>query len=775
MRLLLVDDDELDRMAVVRVLQNPKLVKDIVHANTAVRALKLYNEGTFDVVLLDYRLPDMECLEVLNQLTQHTDKHAAVVILTGMDDNEVIERMCIFAGAQDFLLKKELSERHLTKALMHAQARHALNNKLIDTHRRLKYLAENDPMTGLSNRYYFEEHLQGAIQRAHRLNFQLGLIYLDIDNFKLINDSLGHDSGDQLLQQIAQRLLLVVREGDVVCRLGGDEFAIIVHDLETETSVGALAQRIIENLREPIVINNTEHFVTCSIGIATYPRCALTAEDMQKHADLAMYQVKREGRNGFHFFSESLQDQILHRIMLEGELRSQRLQNQLVQYYQPVINAKNFQVCGAEMLMRWNHPSMGLLPPSEFVEIVEELGFLADIDTKNRQLACKQLAQWRKEGLVGDDFVLAVNASEQLLRQENMHNDIKSDLEAAGLPGQCLSIEVTESVLVSDFDKTSALLNRIIALSVKIAIDDFGTGYSSMAYLKWLPASILKVDRSFVQNVPESEADCRVLKAIIIMAKSLDLDVIVEGVETIEQARLCREFGADKLQGYLFSKPLSPDDFAKFLNQHNSHSYLPKPLKTNLKTSGAEHWFPKIIGLAGNSFSTSTFIVENLGDIESISEIELLHNLEDFLNKINTDIIKVTNILYKQFLLLDTTKLDFPEDFYTKFSSALNLLVSHGFIILHTDSNAIKPITVTLVDPTYIIVMCVFFADHNSMQELVDIVERCHIDLCLKASQLKVIFNLPIHVVKSVFEIFDSEGFGSFSKTKDDFNYIGKV
>lgn len=573
MRLLLVDDDELDRMAVVRVLQNPKLVKDIVHASTAVKALKLYEESTFDIVLLDYRLPDMECLDVLNQLTQHTEKHAAVVILTGMEDNEVIERNCIFAGAQDFLLKKELSERHLTKALVHAQARHALNSKLIDTHKRLKYLAENDPMTGLSNRYYFEEHLRGAIQRAHRLNFQLGLIYLDIDNFKLINDSLGHDSGDQLLQQIAQRLLDVVREGDVVCRLGGDEFAIIVHDLETDTSVGALSQRVIESVREPITLNNTEQFVTCSIGIATFPRCATNAEDMLKRADLAMYQVKREGRNGFHFFSEVLQDQILNRIMLEGELRSQRLQNQLVQYYQPVINAKNFQVCGAEMLIRWNHPTRGLLPPIAFIEVVEELGFLAAIDTRNRRLACMQLAEWLQAGLVNAQFVLAVNASEQLLQQENMHHAIQQDLENAGLPGACLSIEVTESVLVSDFDKTSAILNHLKASGVKIALDDFGIGYSSMTYLKRLPASVLKVDRSFVQNVPESEADSRILRAMIVLAKSLDLGVIVEGVETIAQARLCCELGADMLQGFLFSKPLSPEDFATFIHTHDPAYY----------------------------------------------------------------------------------------------------------------------------------------------------------------------------------------------------------
>lgn len=573
MRLLLVDDDELDRMAVVRVLQSPKLIKDIVHASTAVSALKLFEEDTFDIVLLDYRLPDMECLDVLNKLTHHAHKHAAVVILTGMVDDDVIERNCIVAGAQDFLLKQELSERHLTKALVHAQARHALNQQLMETYERLKYLAENDPMTGLSNRHYFEDHLRTAIARAERFDSKVGLLFLDIDNFKLINDSLGHDIGDQMLQQVAIRLLDVIREGDIVCRLGGDEFAIIVHDIEIETSLATLAQRIIDSLRIPITLAQTQHFISCSIGISTYPNCAQNTEDMLKHADLAMYHVKRMGRNGFHFFTEALQERVMNKIVLEQQLRSGALQSQLLQYYQPVINAKDFNVCGAEMLVRWNHPLRGILPPSEFLEDIEELGFLSAIDIENMRSACKHLAEWRSTGVVDDTFVLAVNASEQLIKEENFQDIIKSGLGNVSLLGNNLSIEVTEGVLVSDFDKTSAILNLIKSYGVKVAIDDFGTGYSSMAYLKWLPASILKVDRSFVQNVPESAADCRVLKAIIVMAKSLDLDVIVEGVETIEQARLCSQYGADMFQGYLFSKPLPPKDFAVFIQQHKPESY----------------------------------------------------------------------------------------------------------------------------------------------------------------------------------------------------------
>lgn len=574
MKLLLVDDDELDRMAVVRVLQSPKLVKDIVHASTAVSALKLFDEDTFDVVLLDYRLPDMECLDVLNKLTNHANKHAAVVILTGMVDDEVIERDCIVAGAQDFLLKQELSQRHLTKALVHAQARHALNQQLMETYERLKYLAENDPMTGLSNRHYFEEHLRTAIARAQRFSSKVGLLFLDIDNFKLINDSLGHDIGDQILQQVATRLLDVIREGDIVCRLGGDEFAIIVHDLETETSLAILSQRIIDSLSIPITLAKMQHFISCSIGISTYPNCAQNAEDMLKHADLAMYHVKHMGRNGFHFFTERLQERVMNKITLEQQLRSGTLQTQLVQYYQPVIDAKNFNICGAEMLLRWNHPSKGILPPDQFLQDVEELGFLSAIDITNMHLACSQLSEWRIADLVDDAFVLAVNASEQLIKEKDFQSAIKSNIDNAGLLGHNLSIEVTEGLLVADFDKTSAILNLIKSYGVKVAIDDFGTGYSSMAYLKWLPASILKVDRSFVQNVPESPADCRVLKAIIVMAKSLDLDVIVEGVETIEQAKLCSEYGADMFQGYLFSKPLPPEKFVHFLQQYKPASFI---------------------------------------------------------------------------------------------------------------------------------------------------------------------------------------------------------
>lgn len=573
MKLLLVDDDELDRMAVVRVLQNPKLIKDIVHASTAVSALKLFDEEVFDLVLLDYRLPDMECLDVLKIITNHASKHAAVVILTGISDNETIERECIVAGAQDFLLKQELSPRHLTKALVHAQARHALNQKLMETYARLKYLAENDPMTGLSNRHFFEERLRAAILRAHRTEGNIGLLFLDIDNFKLINDSLGHDVGDQLLQQVANVLQSVIRQGDVVCRLGGDEFAIIVHDLDAETSVGILAQRIRDSFNKPIILSKIEHFISCSIGISTYPKCAQTAEDMLKFADLAMYHVKQHGKNGFHFYTEGLQEHVMHKIDLEHQLRSGVFQSQLLQYYQPVFDAQNFNVCGAEMLLRWNHPSQGILSPADFLEDIKELGFLSAIDATSRRSACKQLAEWRLDNQVGDDFRLAINASEQSIKEENFQQSIKSDLDDVGLMGKNLSIEVTEGDLVSDFDKTSVILNQLKKFGVNVAIDDFGTGYSSLAYLKWLPASTLKVDRSFVKNVPESAVDCRVLKAMITMAKSLDLDVIIEGVETIEQARLCQQYGADMLQGYFFSKPLCAEDFASFIAQYNSKLY----------------------------------------------------------------------------------------------------------------------------------------------------------------------------------------------------------
>lgn len=587
MKLLLIDDDELDRQAIIRTFNKSKMDIEFVQASSASEGLAEFNANDFDAVLLDYRLPDIDGLEALKMLTSHPVHHSAVIILTGALEDEAMELRCIEAGAQDVLFKSEIAHKHITRAIIHARTRHLLEHQLRESHQRLRVLAENDSLTGLANRYYFDESLRSAIPRAKRMNDQLALLFLDLDNFKIINDTLGHATGDLILQEVAKRLVSVVRTGDIVCRLGGDEFAVLAHNFDSRESIAQLAERILEDLRRPIIAEQSEQNISVSIGVATYPDAADNASDMLRAADLAMYRAKHDGRNSYHFFSQALQSQMHERIRLEKELRAQLPTDHFILHFQPIVDANTFEICGAEGLVRWNHPTRGVLPPEEFIKIAEEVGLITQIDSKSRLRACQQLARWRKQKLVSDDFQIKFNLCAQLLTDDDLHLEIKRDLEACGIPGSCIGLEVTESVLIENFERTSKLLEQIKALGVEISVDDFGTGYSSMAYLKELPARTLKLDQLFVKGIPDNLADCRILRAMVEFAKSLNLRTIVEGIEAREQAIICRDFGVDQLQGFLFSKPMGADDFESFLKSYDPQEWVGR-LSTLGRTSIAK-------------------------------------------------------------------------------------------------------------------------------------------------------------------------------------------
>ncbi len=573
MKLLLIDDNELDRQAIVRTFKKTEWNIQITQASSANGGLAEFESDDFDAVLLDYRLPDMDGLDTLRLMVRHPNHHAAIIILTGAIEDDLLEQQCIEAGAQDVLFKSEISHKHLTRAIVHARTRHLLERELFESHQRLRTLAENDSLTGLANRYYFDESLRTAIPRAARLNDQLALLFLDLDNFKIINDSMGHDAGDQLLKEVARRLLHVVRNGDIVCRLGGDEFAILAHNFESQDPIIQLAERILEDLRRPIIIKNSEQYISASIGVATYPDAGNNAGDMLKAADLAMYRAKRDGKNNYHFFSSALHAQVQERIRMEKELRSLIPTDHFIVYYQPIIDAKTLEISGAESLIRWDHPSRGVLPPSEFIGLAEEIGLIVEIDSRSRLKACQQLSKWRAQKLVSDSFCIRINVCAQMLTDDELYTAIKNDLDKTELPGSCIGLEITESVLIENFSAAAALLEQIQNHGVEISVDDFGTGYSSMAYLKALPARTLKIDRTFVQGVPENINDSRILRAMIVFGKSLNLKIVVEGVETKEQAKFCRECGADLLQGYLFSKPIANDQFEQLLRTHDPEAW----------------------------------------------------------------------------------------------------------------------------------------------------------------------------------------------------------
>ncbi|TAK92029.1 MAG: EAL domain-containing protein [Burkholderiaceae bacterium] len=560
MRLLIIDDDELDREAAIRALRSSTQEMEIVEAATAAQGLQYFAQNHFDAVLLDYRLPDQDGLEVLCRLHENRNHSCAIVMLSGIDD-EALAARCLEAGAQDFLLKQELHARHLMRAVLHAKQRTEADSRLRESHDRLRTLAEKDTLTGLANRNVFEENLFRAIPRALRYGSALALVLLDLDNFKLINDAYGHDVGDQLLIEVAKRLQTTIRDGDIVCRLGGDEFAVLAHEFDNDGSIQTLAQRLLSILAAPISIGRLEVRATASIGIATYPASATNSEDLLKCADLAMYRSKREGRNQVHFYSSELQDQMQRRVLLEQQLRQALEHSEFRVFYQPQINAVSGRIDGVEALIRWQHPQRGLLAPFDFLDVAEETGLIVPMGTWVLQEACRQLERWHTQ-TGNKDLRMAVNLSAQQLRTFDLIGLVRSVLSDFAVPPHCLELEITEGMLIADIDHSVALFKQIGDLGVSISVDDFGTGYSSPTYLKMLPISTIKIDRSFLNGVPANPKDCRLLKALISMGKSLDMQVVVEGMETEEQKNACVEYGVDTLQGFYFSRPVPADEIS---------------------------------------------------------------------------------------------------------------------------------------------------------------------------------------------------------------------
>ncbi|WP_337997078.1 putative bifunctional diguanylate cyclase/phosphodiesterase [Oleispirillum naphthae] len=560
MRLLLVDDDEIDRKAILRALRQWSCPHVVTEAATADEALQTFAHGSFDAVLLDYRLPDMDGLEVLRRMNSRRLGSTAILMLTGMD-NDDLATQCIEAGAQDFLLKQEVSPRHLQRAVTHARMRHRIELALVESHERLRELAEQDPLTGLANRYFFDQSLRAAIPRTRRYGLNLALLLLDIDNFKLINDSHGHDVGDQLLRAVAQRLAEVTREGDILCRLGGDEFAILAFQVGHDDSIHLLSQRLLAAMSAPVEINGAALPATVSIGIAISPDNTSDADELFKCADLAMYRAKRDGRNQAHYFSEDLHRQVMRRVQTERDLRSALARSEFEVFYQPQIDVLDGSICGAEALVRWRHPERGLLCPGEFLDVAEDTGLIEQLGLWVLEAACADAAGGGLD--CGTPlFRVAVNLSARQLRASGLVDAVRGALDRSGLPPERLELEITESTLIADIDSSMQTLEEIAALGVDIVLDDFGTGYSSLSYLKRLPISTLKVDKSFLSQVPEGEKDKRLLEALIHMARAMGFRVIVEGVERPEQAGICRTYGADAMQGFLFARPMPRQELA---------------------------------------------------------------------------------------------------------------------------------------------------------------------------------------------------------------------
>jgi diguanylate cyclase (GGDEF)-like protein/PAS domain S-box-containing protein len=429
----------------------------------------------------------------------------------------------------------------------------------------LEYRANYDVLTGLANRHRLRTRLQLAIVQAARYAFPVWVVSMDLDRFKVINDSLGHRAGDLVLREIAMRLQSTVRESDTLARLGGDEFVLVL-PLESEKKPGmAVLQRLLAAIALPLKVREQDIFPTCSLGLAVYPDNGSDPDALVECADIAMYRAKEAGGDNFQFFNPAMNERVMERLQLEAELRNALEREEFELHYQPQVSLLTGRITGVEALIRWNHPELGRVAPDRFIALAEETGLIVPIGAWVLATACRQNKTWQDAGF--DGLRIAVNLSARQFAGQDLMRAIAAALSETGLkPGQ-LELELTESLVMSDVGQAITTMRELKALGVQLSIDDFGTGYSSLSYLKQFPIDILKIDRTFVRDITNNADDAAVVRAVISMAHSLRLEVVAEGVETLAQLDYLRQHGCDRMQGYLFSRPLPAEELAALLRQ----------------------------------------------------------------------------------------------------------------------------------------------------------------------------------------------------------------
>ena len=565
--ILIVDDEIISRSTIEILLASEGY--ELIFVDNGETALEKAIELIPDLMLLDIMMPGMNGFEVCQQLrTNPRTTELPVVMITALDDRESRLRG-LEVGADDFMSKP--FDRAELRARIRTITRLNRYRRLVETEEQLVYLANYDTLTGLPNRNLLMERLQQSLGRARRTHQSVAVLVVDVDSFRIINDSFGHDCADNLLCEVAHRLTQTVSEIEAtVARVSGDEFVILFDtDNLLVKDVSEIAQRLLNNISQPLILNKHEIIVTASVGISVYPSDGKEAAALLKNANVAVSRAKATGKNTYQFFTTKMNQAAFKRLILENQLRRVLERKELCLFYQPQIALSTGQLVGMEALLRWQHPESGLLSPSQFVSVAEEMNLIIPIGEWVLRTACYQTQAWQAAGL--PPVCISINVSSRQFKPVYWLQTIKNVLQESQLAPNYLELELTESVLMEEHNDNNnsivAVLTELRTMGVRIAIDDFGTGYSSLSYLKRLPVNTLKIDRSFIQDINSNRDDAAIITAIIALAHSLHLSVVAEGVENKEQLTFLQSRQCEIVQGYLLSKPLSQEEMTKLLQR----------------------------------------------------------------------------------------------------------------------------------------------------------------------------------------------------------------
>ncbi len=572
---ILITDGQRESRATLKA-RLASLPAETIEAGTGASAIELaFSTPNLAMILLDIPSLGIEGCEITEQLRSHkTTRHIPIVFITAHPPSDLAQRddAC---GAVDYLQKPVNHHVLLSKARffldlwemrMHLEQEIERRNQAEST---IQYLANHDQLTSLPNRRQLDKTLAHEILRCDRYGKKMALLFLDLDGFKRINDTLGHHVGDQVLLKISERFRELIRETDTLARFGGDEFVILMTDIAEKDPLVSRLKRILETTLAPVKIGDNLLNVGVSIGVAYYPDHAGTADELLSCADKAMYQAKSEGKNTFRFYSLAMNQAVKKRLEMEEQLYTALERNEFSLVYQPIIDIQHNRVIGAEALLRWHNEKLGQVPPDEFIPVLEEIGLICNVGHWVLNQACEQIRQWRLQHDVDLRICINVSSLQFIDPAKRLLGDIRSLIDRKIVAAKNIEIEITEGLLLHDGQSVNEQLHALKALQVDIAIDDFGTGFASLNYLKKYPITTLKIDRSFVSDIPGNAESCILVNAILAMSHGLGIKVIAEGIENPAQLNYLSHLACHYGQGYLFSRPLPADDFIAFVEAAN--------------------------------------------------------------------------------------------------------------------------------------------------------------------------------------------------------------